>query len=215
MPEIAFPTDNTSRTRTRTYDVSTQSQIIADLIRAVLPTGTILPTYLTTAPNDAFAMCDGSTTLSKAAYPTLYAILAGKAGVTDTGDTFTLPDLRGRMPLGAGTLVDLGALGGADTVTLTEAQLPAHTHALTDAGHAHGTTEASHSHIDETTGSEEVQSGSGATVADYDAAGVTSAATTGLTVDSAQTGITIGDTGSGESINILNPHFGCNWMIRT
>lgn len=47
--------------------------------------------------------------------------------------TFALPDLRGRVPVGAGqgpglTSVQLGEVGGQETVTLTQAQMPAHGH---------------------------------------------------------------------------------------
>ena len=62
----------------------------------------------------------------------LYSIL----GTTYGGDgrtTFALPDLRGRVPLGVGkgpgmTLRNLGQRGGAETHTLTIAQMPAHRH---------------------------------------------------------------------------------------
>jgi microcystin-dependent protein len=38
------------------------------------------------------------------------------------------PDLRNRFVVGAGDSYAVGATGGADSVTLTEAQMPAHTH---------------------------------------------------------------------------------------
>jgi microcystin-dependent protein len=47
--------------------------------------------------------------------------------------TFALPDLRGRVPAGVGiggANPVLGESAGAEAVTLTVAQLPAHTHAL-------------------------------------------------------------------------------------
>jgi microcystin-dependent protein len=50
--------------------------------------------------------------------------------------TFCLPDLRSRVPVGFGqgpglTNVNLGQTGGAESVTLTQNQMPAHTHAVT------------------------------------------------------------------------------------
>ena len=58
-------------------------------------------------------------------------------GTTYGGDgrtTFGLPDLRGRVPIHAGsgpglTPRSLGSKSGAETVTLTTAQLPSHAHA--------------------------------------------------------------------------------------
>src|SRR5207247_5566025 len=65
----------------------------------------------------------------------LFALL----GTTFGGNgqtTFALPDLRGRTPLGqgqhfAGSFYVQGQNGGAESVTLTTSQMPAHTHTVT------------------------------------------------------------------------------------
>ena len=54
-------------------------------------------------------------------------------GTTYGGDgqsTFALPDLRGRLPLHQGNGFVLAETGGAEEITLTVNQIPAHTHAL-------------------------------------------------------------------------------------
>ena len=54
-------------------------------------------------------------------------------GTTYGGDgqsTFALPDLRGRLPLHHGNDFVLAETGGAEEITLTVNQIPAHTHAL-------------------------------------------------------------------------------------
>ncbi|HZH30823.1 MAG TPA: tail fiber protein [Pyrinomonadaceae bacterium] len=54
-------------------------------------------------------------------------------GTTYGGDgesTFALPDLRGRLPLHQGNGFILAETGGAEEITLTVNQIPAHTHAL-------------------------------------------------------------------------------------
>lgn len=54
-------------------------------------------------------------------------------GTTYGGDgqsTFALPDLRGRIPLHQGNGLILAETGGAEEITLTVQQLPAHAHAL-------------------------------------------------------------------------------------
>lgn len=53
-------------------------------------------------------------------------------GTTYGGDgqsTFALPDLRGRLPLHQGNGFTLAETGGAEEITLTVSQIPAHTHA--------------------------------------------------------------------------------------
>ncbi|WP_137938023.1 tail fiber protein [Chitinivorax sp. B] len=67
------------------------------------------------------------------------AALFSLIGNTYGGDgrtTFALPDLRGRVPLGVGqgqglpTNYQLAGKGGAESVTLSQAQLPAHNHTI-------------------------------------------------------------------------------------
>jgi microcystin-dependent protein len=73
-------------------------------------------------------------------YETLFNLI----GTTYGGDgesTFALPDLRGRLPLHQGNGFILGEPGGAEEITLTVAQLPAHTH--TAVGTANAGTQSS------------------------------------------------------------------------
>jgi microcystin-dependent protein len=54
-------------------------------------------------------------------------------GTTYGGDgqsTFALPDLRGRLPLHQGNGFILAETGGAETITLTVSQIPAHSHSF-------------------------------------------------------------------------------------
>lgn len=89
-----------------------------------------------------WSFCDGShVTIS--GNETLYSLIGttyGGDGVTD----FALPDLRSRVPIGTGqgaglTNRTIGQTGGAEVVTLTAAQAPAHNHAL-NASTAHSST---------------------------------------------------------------------------
>ena len=72
--------------------------------------------------------CEGQL-LPISEYETLFNLI----GTTYGGDgqsTFALPDLRGRIPLHFGNGFTLAATGGAETITLTVSQIPAHSHAL-------------------------------------------------------------------------------------
>ena len=62
------------------------------------------------------------------------AIPAGWALCNGSNGT---PDLRGRFIVGAGGAYAVGATGGAEQVTLTEAQMPEHTHTTEDAIDGH------------------------------------------------------------------------------
>ena len=70
--------------------------------------------------------CDGSL-LPISENETLFVLI----GTTYGGDgesTFALPDLRGRIPIHQGNGFILAETGGAEEVTLTVNQIPAHTH---------------------------------------------------------------------------------------
>ena len=70
--------------------------------------------------------CDGSL-LAISENETLFQLI----GTTYGGDgqsTFALPDLRGRLPMHFGNGFTLAETGGAEEITLTVSQIPAHTH---------------------------------------------------------------------------------------
>lgn len=69
-----------------------------------------------------------------------FDVLFNLIGTTYGGDgqtTFALPDLQGRLPVHQGPGFALSQAGGAESVTLTTSQIPAHSHqflASTNAG---------------------------------------------------------------------------------
>ena len=70
--------------------------------------------------------CDG-TTLSISEFEVLFNVI----GTTYGGDgvnTFQLPDVQGRFPIHQGTDYVIGQKAGSENVTLTQGQLPSHTH---------------------------------------------------------------------------------------
>lgn len=75
-----------------------------------------------------WALCDGQV-LPISQNQTLYALIGTIYG-GDGRSTFALPDMRGRVPVHTGRYITLGSRGGSETVTLTAAQLPPHTHQL-------------------------------------------------------------------------------------
>lgn len=97
----------------------------------VIPPGTIAWLGTTTIPS-GWLLCDGSTKV-QASYPNLYAAIGTTFGPA-TGGNFTLPDLRGRGPIGNGTgsglsARTLAATGGEENHLLTTGEMPSHSHA--------------------------------------------------------------------------------------
>ncbi len=80
------------------------------------------------APND-WTLCNGDM-LSISEYTALFSLIGTMWG-GDGINTFAVPDLRGRVPIGPdGGTYRVGGAGGSETVRLSEADLPSHTHAF-------------------------------------------------------------------------------------
>jgi len=138
-----------------------QDILVADVLD-MPPSGTILmwagPTGTSTAvaiqfpgtATGAWLHCTG-TAVSRTTYAKLFGVIGTTFGVGNNSTTFNLPDLRGRIPLGAGlgegdektgtatgtptgtplSLRILGEWGGEQNHRLLTAELAAHTHVIT------------------------------------------------------------------------------------
>jgi microcystin-dependent protein len=147
-----------------------------------------------------YLLCDGSS-VSTTTYATLFAVVGYTFG--GSGASFTLPDYRGKMPIGVSGSYALASTGGAATTTLITANLPSHTHSITDPGHDHDA-------ITQTTGS----SSSGAQYTNSFAGSVNTTST--LMIQTATTGITATNaTGSGTAATTISPYLAINFIIKT
>lgn len=91
-----------------------------------MPTGTITMFGGSTAPS-GWLICDGSA-VSRTTYSALFTVIGTTYGAGNGSSTFNLPNLQGKFALGKSSSYALGSTGGAATVSLTTANLPAHTH---------------------------------------------------------------------------------------
>ncbi|MCG2585069.1 phage tail protein [Massilia sp. TS11] len=78
------------------------------------------------APSPNFLPCDGRR-MPIAGNEALFSLIGSTYGGDGT-TYFCLPDLRGRVPIGISATHLLGKAGGSETVSLTAANWPAHTH---------------------------------------------------------------------------------------
>lgn len=97
----------------------------------MLPVGTIVQFGSANQP-DGWLYCDGNYVL-KADYPLLWDAIGTLWGTAPDSDYFVLPDFRNRSPYGydVGTVpphFTFASSHGAETHTLTTAQIPAHDH---------------------------------------------------------------------------------------
>jgi microcystin-dependent protein len=176
-----------------------------------IPIGTIFD-YAGATPPTGYLLCYGQA-VSRTTYAALFVVLGTAFGTGDGATTFNLPDCRGRTGAGkddmggtaasrlttAGSGVNgasLGAAGGAQTHTLTTAEIPSHSHSVTDPGHHHG--------------------GVSQALSERVAIGITADGFNDIlgSTENATTGITIANTGGGTAHSIVQPTIILNKIMR-
>jgi len=117
------------------------------------------------------------------------------------------PDLRNRFVVGAGDTYNPDSTGGSSSVTLSESQLPSHTHtaSVTDPGHVHTTSFDNKKYFP----------GGGSTSIGYGGAGGYPADV--FSMNSQSTGISVSNssTGSGASIENRPPYYALCYIMKT
>lgn len=150
--------------------------------------------------------CAGQT-YSIAEYSALFALI----GTTYGGDgiqTFKLPDLQGRIPIGQGQgaglpIYEMGEIGGYITATMTTASMPAHIHSLYS---MHVTQKASVASADESAAANSFPA-----VADTNV--YTSSSSPNVFTSRAVVSGSTDATGMGVPFSIVNPYLVLNYCI--
>jgi microcystin-dependent protein len=171
----------------------------------------------TIAPNSAFIFPAGQA-ISRTVYAAAFARWGTTYGPGDGSTTFNVPDKTGRVSAMkeatatrltsthfGGNSVNLGAVGGSESHTLTTAQLASHTHVntLIDPGHVHAE------------GADSGSGGLGGRIVGTTGSGTNSVGN-GNTTQAANTGITITNAaqGGGAAHPNVPPTIICNYIIR-
>lgn len=102
--------------------------------------------WFTSTPPANWLICNGQSLSTTGTYAALFAAIGYAYG--GSGANFNLPNLSNVFPFGAGASTALAATGGASTVSLTPAQLPAHAHPIVDVAHNHAVSQTPHAHPD-------------------------------------------------------------------
>jgi microcystin-dependent protein len=175
---------------------------------ASVPIGGVID-YWGATPPENYLFAAGQE-VSRTTYAALFAVIGTAAGAGNGSTTFNLPDYRGRIGAGRENMSTpassrlnevlssstLGATGGNQQWTLTEAQMPLHTHGVTDPGHTHTYSAA----------------GGSTFTSGFDETALQSAST--QQTGSKTTGITIDNAGAGQPHPNVQPTIICNKIIR-
>jgi microcystin-dependent protein len=170
----------------------------------------------TVAPNSSFIFPTGQA-ISRTTYAAAFARWGTTYGSGDGSTTFNVPDKTGRVSAMkeasatrltsthfGGNSANMGAVGGLESHTLTEAQLAVHDHGVNDGGHQHqaGPADRWVGNLNGNHAGGGVDSPNGNVAMST----INTAATT--------TGISVQDAGSGNAHNNVQPTIICNYIIR-
>lgn len=203
----------------------------------VLRTGDCFMSFRTDAAPNGAIECLGQILL-RSEFPALFAAINTRFNIGGEGDTeFRVPNFQGRAPVGANGTLPI--YGGAASVTIAKANLPAYNLTVTDPGHAHTFTGTAHTHtladpghthtvsggtpaivgtpVNLGAGSVSVPTSQGASlVLSASATGITANnATAGGNIASHNTGISVALGGSGTGLSVLQPYVTGRWFIIT
>lgn len=133
ISKIALPNGVEYDIKDTTYTAGDGIDITGDTISVINPAG-VVQMYAGTVIPDGWLQCNGAQVAIED-YPQLYAAIGDTYGIAVTDGNFVLPDLEGRVVIGAGlgTATDatnhlIGSAGGEETHTLTTDEMAAHTH---------------------------------------------------------------------------------------
>ena len=165
----------------------------------LIPAGTIIQSASVNEPNGWFD-CDGRI-LNKITYSDLFAAIGNiYGGIFGSNDaSFNIPDIRGRVPVGARNVVglttrNLGDVGGEERHTLTVSEMPSHSHSSNATGGSIGLAKSdgnntATSNVDNQGGSE-------------------------LNLYATPGALTINNTGGDASHNIMQPFIVLRYLIK-
>ena len=114
-----------------------------------IPTGAIIA-FSALTPPAGWSTCIGQEVPRVGAYAALYAVIGTTYGAGDGVDTFNLPDLKTRVPVGYDFMTPLfntmGNSGGNPVHTLLTAEIPKHNHIIGTSGNGATLSGGLHTH---------------------------------------------------------------------
>ena len=177
-----------------------------DKIDATSITGVVQLYAGSTAPN-GWLICNGQA-VSRTTYAALFAVIGTTYGAGNGSTTFNVPNLVNKTVRGSNSL---GKTGGADTVTLSTANIPAHSHGVGTL-----TTNNTGAHTHKTSSSNTY--GNGKYTFTYDSGGGPDEWNLVTESAGAHTHTISGTTasvGSGSAVTITNPYVMLHYIIKT
>lgn len=110
-------------------DGNLSEEAAASIESYIGPIGMIVMWGGSSIPSDSWLVCNGQA-VSRTTYPILFERYGTTWGVGDGSTTFNLPNFQDRLPIGAGANAAVGQQAGSGTATLSQSNLPEHTHTM-------------------------------------------------------------------------------------
>ena len=187
------------------YTGTAWASMVATAAPAPVPTGQVNTFAGSTAPT-GYLLCDGAA-ISRTTYASLFTIIGTTYGTGDGATTFNVPDLRGRVVVGAGqgtglTNRVLGSTGGEEAHVQDITEMATHTHISSSGYYSIG-----YSYVLKSSKTINVPGATGqtSTITDY---------VTNLNQQWQLYSDFTTNAGGGVAANVMNPYLALNYIIK-
>ena len=177
-----------------------------DKIDAALSVTGVVQLFAGSSAPNGWLICNGQA-VSRTTYAALFAVIGTTYGAGNGSTTFNIPNLVNKTVRGSNSL---GKTGGSDTVKLSTANMPAHTHG---GGSLTAASAGAHTHT-----STQYLSGNVDTDGHMATGGNTNSGSWTSSSNGAHTHTISGSTasaGSGSAVTITNPYVMLHYIIKT
>ena len=219
VADARIPNLNASKINAGTFDVAR----IPDLSGAKITSGTVAAARidnLNASKITAGTLADARLSNSSLFVPgmiMMYTSSTAPSGWAICNGQNGTPDLRNRFIVGAGNSYNVGVTGGFDSVSLSESQIPSHTHSFSgSSSHSHGINDPGHTHTMNFNQGNIISSGGAFGLKDSGTANRINTNTTGISVNSQSVTISgnTGGTGGGQAHENRPPYYALMFIMK-
>jgi microcystin-dependent protein len=211
--QVGYLLDTVTGVDTNSYQDGsiTLAKLATSLVNLLIAPGTI-HLFAGPTPPGGWIACDGIA-ISRTTYAALFAVIGTYWGAGDSVNTFNVPNLANRVPVGygAGAFWNFATTGGEVNHTLSANEMPSHGHGVNDGQHTHASNAHHHSYVNPLGAAIATASGGQTT---YQPGGTTNTSDTADSMQPSGANISIQNAGGSGAHNNMQPYAVLFYIIK-